>query len=556
MVLLNIAGSVALILFGIRFLRKGLDRVLGHRLHAWLERMSRRRWTAALAGGVFGTVAPSSTAQTLLTLQLLNEGRLAPQSMLAFLLGANVGITITVQLIAFYFFNYHAVFIIAGLIGYQYLKNETLRGIGQSLLGLGFIFLAMALASEATRQLGGNADFNTIIGVLQNYPVILVLFATVLTFATQSSTAAIGLALAVGESGHLALGLMLPVVLGANLGLGVTSLVVGLATWEGRRLAIANLVLKGAAVALAVGFLGELEMLIGSTPGTLSRQTADFHTAFNLVVLFVGMALAGPLARLMQRTVKPTEAGAAALPHTATHLDPSALASPVFALANASRETLRLADEVRTMLDGCWRAIQQGDVELARQVNRHDDRVDELNSAIKHYLSQMAADTMTPRDEQLRFGLLNFSSQLESIADIIDKQMTRHAERRRAGALEFSAEDEAALAELHGRVVRRMDMAISVLATRDRALARKFLEDGDALKDWCIAVQKQHYARLAHARGGAVAASTQFVDLVNSLRRISGQLNTIGHTFAMTRGVHPPPTDRPEKGSTQNEDRL
>lgn len=546
MVLLNIAGSVALILFGIRFLRKGLDRVIGHRLHAWLERMSRRRWTAALAGGVFGTVAPSSTAQTLLTLQLLNEGRLAPQSMLAFLLGANVGITITVQLIAFRFFDYHALFIITGLVGYQYLKNETWRGIGQSLLGLGFIFLAMAIASEATRQLGGNADFNTIIGVLQNYPVILMLFATVLTLATQSSTAAIGLALAVGEGGHLTLGLMLPVVLGANLGLGVTSLVVGMSTWEGRRLATANLVLKGAAVALALSFLGELEALVGGTPGTLARQTADFHTVFNVVVLLVGMALAGPLARLMQRTVKPAENGGMVLPQVATHLDPGALASPIFALANASRETLRLADEVRTMLESCWRAIRQGDVELAHQVHRHDDRVDELNNAIKQYLSQIAADTMTPRDEQLRFGLLNFSSQLESIADIIDKQMTRHAERRRAGGLEWSAEDEAALTELHGRVVARMDTAISVLATRDRALARKFLEEGDQLKEWCIEVQKQHYARLAHGRGGALAASTQFVDLVNSLRRISGQLNTIGHTFAMTRSAHGPQGERTE----------
>lgn len=548
MVLLNIAGSVALILFGIRFLRKGLDRLLGHRLHAWLERMSRRRWTAALAGTVFGTVAPSSTAQTLLTLQLLNAGRLPPQSMLAFLLGTNVGITITVQLIAFRFFDYHAIFIIAGLIGYQYLKNETMRGLGQALMGLGFIFLAMSLASEATRRLGGNADFNTIIGILQNYPVILVLFAAGLTFATQSSTAGIGLALAVAEGGDLTLRLMLPVVLGANLGVGLTALVVGMRTWEGRRLGFANLVLKGAAVTAGLALLGPLETVMAGTPGSVLRQTADFHTAFNLVVLLVGMALAGPLARLMQRTVKPTESGAFALPSVATHLEAGALASPVFALANASRETLRLADEVKAMHEACWRAIQTGDVELAHQVHLHDDRVDDLNNTIKQYLSQIAPDAMTPRDEQLRFGLLNFASQLESIADIIDKQMCGHAERRRAGGLTFSAEDEAALTELHLRVTRRMDVAISVLATRDRGLARKFLAEGDALKEWCITVQKAHYARLTGA-GGAMAASTHFLDLVNSMRRISGQLNTIGHTFAMTRPAPATPGGEAKAGS-------
>src|SRR5471030_3166739 len=154
MVLLNIAGSVALILFGIRFLRKGLERMLGHALHAWLERMARRPWTAAFAGFVFGIVAPSSTAQTLLALQLLNAGKLPAESMLGFLLGANVGITVTVQLIALRFFDYYSVLLVVGLIGFQAFKSETIRGAGQSLLGLGFIFLAMRVGSDAARVLG------------------------------------------------------------------------------------------------------------------------------------------------------------------------------------------------------------------------------------------------------------------------------------------------------------------------------------------------------------------------------------------------------------------
>src|SRR4051794_37989477 len=112
MVLLNIAGGVALILFGIRFLRKGLDRLLGHGLYLWLERLVQRPAKAAAAGFAFGTVAPSSTAQTLLTLQLLNAGKLSTESMLGFLLGANLGITVMVQLIAFRLFDYYAPFIV------------------------------------------------------------------------------------------------------------------------------------------------------------------------------------------------------------------------------------------------------------------------------------------------------------------------------------------------------------------------------------------------------------------------------------------------------------
>lgn len=534
MVVLNIAGSVALILFGIRFLRKGLERTFGHGLHAWLERMAKRTWTSALAGFVFGTVAPSSTAQTLLALQLLNAGKLSGESMLAFLLGANVGITVTVQLIALRFFDYYAALLVVGLIGFQAFKSETIRGAGQSLLGLGFIFLAMRLGGEAARELGASEDFRTVLGVLGHHQVMLVLFAAVFTLATQSSTAAIGLSLALNETGVASLGLLLPIVLGANLGLGFTSLMAGLSTWQGRRLAAANLLLKGVTIIVALVFFPTVLGWVEQSPGSLERQTANFHTAFNLVVMAVGVCFAAPLGKLVQRTVKPSAAEGVAVPRVATHLDPAALTSPPFALASATREVLRLADEIKGMLEAGWRAFLEKNAELAKRVQKHDDRIDELNTAIKLYLSRIPADAMTPRDSQLQFGLLNFSSQLESIGDLIDKGLCGGVIEHASDTVVLAADEQADLAELHQRVMRRLDTAISVLATRDAEIAAQFLRDGDALKEWCIAIQKRHYARMPQGEAEAAYASARFVDAVNILRRISGQLSTIGHTFVLT----------------------
>jgi phosphate:Na+ symporter len=140
---------------------------------------------------------------------------------------------------------------------------------------------------------------------------------------------------------------------------------------------------------------------------------------------------------------------------------------------------------------------------------------------------------MTPRDSQLQFGLLNFCSQLESIGDIIDKNLCSAVIKHGSEELSLSPNDRAVLQALYGKVLRRMEGAISVLATRDRAVARQFLQEGDRLKEWCIGVQKTHYQSLTDPDAGAVIASQAFLDLVNVLRRISGQLNTIGHTFAM-----------------------
>jgi len=541
MALWHIAGGVALMLFAIRFLRKGLERIFGHALHAWIERMGSNRWKASIAGLAFGSVAPSSTAQTLLVMQLLNAGKLPAERMLVFLLGANVGITVTVQLIAFRFFDYNALFLIAGVAAYLWARTETWRGVGQALLALGFVFLSMQLISDAARSLTGDPDFQVVMSVLASRPLALIAFAAGLTFATQSSTAVIGLIIALAEAGTCDLRSVLPVVLGANLGLGLTSLVAGWSTLAGKRLASANLLLK-CAVIVPLWLAGPtLVEWIGGMPGGVARHAANFHTTFNLIVAVAGALLAGVVGRLIVRAVRaaPTQDPFGAVP---THLDPAALSSPVFALANASRETLRLAEETKGMLQNAWRGWVERDADLVRRVQQHDERIDEMHAAIKHYLSQIPAEQMNPRDSQLQFGLLHFVSQLETVGDVIDKSFCHQLLKQLVDPRPFQPQDEADLTELHRRTVQRLEMAILVLTTRDRQTALRFLQEGDRLKTWCIEVQRTHYQRLSGGDERALQASTRFLELLNALRRISGQVNTIGHTFSRERAARVEPS--------------
>lgn len=534
MALWHIAGGVALMLFGIRFLRKGLERVFGHALHAWIERMGTNRGRASLAGLAFGTVAPSSTAQTLLVMQLLNAGKLSPERMLGFLLGANVGITVTVQLIAFRFFDYNWLFLIAGVATYLWARSETGRGVGQAVLSLGLVFLAMQLIGDAARGLTASEDFNVVLGVLTERPLALVAFAAGLTFLTQSSTAVIGIAIAVAEAGAGGHAAVLPVVLGANVGLGLTSLVAGWETLAGKRLAIANLVLKCAVVGAALAALPVLAGWIAGMPGGVARHAANFHTTFNVVVAVLGAVCAGLVGRVIARAVRPPPA-ADPLGATATHLEPSALANPIFALANAARETLRLTEEVKAMLEGAGRGLRERDAELVRRVQEREGRVDELHAAIKHYLSQIPEEAMTPRDSQLQFGLLHFVGQLETVGDVIDKTYCHQILKQVLDPRPCHPQDEADLAEMHRRTVQRLEMAILVLTTRDARTAQRFLQEGERLKAWCLDVQRAHYQRIGGGDERALEASTRFLEMLNALSRIGGQVNTIGHTFARGR---------------------
>ena len=530
MVFLQIAGGVALTIFGIRFLRKGLDRLFGGRLIAWLSRMTEQRWKAFTSGMVVGTFAPSSTALSLITLQMLNTGQLTAERMLAVLLGANVGITVTVQLLALHIQDYAGIFILLGVVGFQFFRRETVRGVGQCLLSLGFIFLAMKLIGEGASVVSADPSSKEWLHLFEGHPILTFLFVTGFTVFVQSSTASIGFAIGLSATGLFSAELLVPWVLGANMGIAVTGLAAGWSTLEGKRLAVANLLMKGliGAPFLFVPWLSD--QLFAIVPGSVARDIAMFHTGFNLLVGFVAIPLVGPITRLVRVLVVPAES-TTGLPVVETYLDPQALDSPSLALANATRETLTMADGVKLMLQYFWKGYSVRDLNLAERVQLEDDRADRYCRDIKDYLSQIR-EGMTEEETRWQFALLTFSNELESVGDIIDKNLCDTLRKQTAEGVWLPDEDYAALAELHDRVMARFNVAVGLLASRGGSQVKGFVSGKESLNEWCRQVQHAHYERLRTSDVRAVASSSYFLDVLNSFRRINSHITTIGYAFA------------------------
>jgi len=256
-VFLNIATGVILVLLGMRYLRKGLDRLFGSHLVDWLQQMTNNPYKAFFGGMVAGTIAPSSSAIAMLSVQMLSQTALSAGRMLAVVLGANVGITVSVQLLAFRLQDYSGVFLLAGGIGFLFLTRAIFRGIGQMLLGVGLIFLAMGIISSAGAVAATNNDLKLLFGVVDHYPLVVFIGTALLTVSLQSSTASIGLGIGLAQSGLLPGTTIVPWVLGANLGITLTMMIAGWGSTEGRRLAIGSLLIKGC---------GALVILLGSSP--------------------------------------------------------------------------------------------------------------------------------------------------------------------------------------------------------------------------------------------------------------------------------------------------
>jgi len=203
MLFLNISTGVIFVLLGMRYVRKGLDRLFGSQLVDWLQQMTNNRYQGFFGGMVAGAIAPSSSAIAMLSVQILNQTSLTAGRMLAVVLGANVGITISVQLLAFRLQDYAGVFLLTGGIGFLFSKRAIFRGAGQLLLGIGMVFLAMGIIGSAGTAAATDSDLKLLFGVVDHYPFVVFIGTALLTVALQSSTASIGLGIGLAESGLL-----------------------------------------------------------------------------------------------------------------------------------------------------------------------------------------------------------------------------------------------------------------------------------------------------------------------------------------------------------------
>ncbi len=531
---INIIAGVALILFGARFLRKGFDRLFGQHLVSWLHKMTAHRLRAFAAGICIATVAPSSTTLALVAVRMLKTGNLTADRMLAVFLGTNIGMTVMVQLLALKLANGFGFFLIAGLVAFQFLKRELLRGIGQCLLALGFIFLGIFLIAETASGISPGGPFGQILGILKDYPLVLVMAAAFIALLLQSSTATIGLAIALVQGGLGDLGFLLPVVLGANIGVAFTALVAGWPTLEGRRLGAGNLFLKAIVAIVLFLFLEQLIPLWELSPGYAPRQAANFHTGFNVVVALLGLPLVSLVYRCVEKML-PDESTSSALKQLIkpkeNFLDEAALESPSMALANATRQSLIMAYEVKAMFENFLVCYTGKDEVMARKLQAKDNEIDSMNNGIKIYLSRLSEESMGAKDSRQQLALLSFTSELEAIGDVIDRTLCYQVIKQKGHGEHLSDADSHRLRSFYNLINQRFEMAINVLATRNKVLATDILAGKEVVKEHFLRYQKEHYADLQQHQASSLDGSSYFIDMLNGLRRIGSHLNSIGYHF-------------------------
>lgn len=525
---LTIVAAVVLILHGMRHLRKGVDRLLGQRLATWMEAATANRFKAFLGGIALGAAVPSSTSVAMLSVRMMHAATLSALPMVAVLLGANVGITVTVQLLSFRIDQLAFALLASGGVAFLFTQRRILRGGGQILLGLGIIFLAMRVMGEASGELVASPDVAELFAALGRFPIPVAVGTALLAVILQSSTASIALGIGLSQAGLLGADALLAWVVGTNLG---TSLTLCLAGWncpEGRRLAVAVMIPRLTIMVATLWAGGPATAALVEWYGAASgRLAADLHTGLNLIAGLIGLALLRPSVRAANWVLGPATQPSEERPRI--HFSRSLLQSPQIALHHAGREMLPLFDDLRVMLKTVRRVGLEGKPEDFTAIDALQAGLIESREALGEYLARIDTESLNTSDAVWKTHLIDYSHDIVAVGAVIRRDLTD-------AALCLTDSDpssvpnttRAALEDLFRTTSLRIEEATLLLSTRDEAGAARFLRRKGEFTARCRALQRQ-WLREFTQTGTAPPFLPHLIDHLNCLRRIHSHIAAIAH---------------------------
>ncbi|MGH7319179.1 MAG: Na/Pi cotransporter family protein [Candidatus Rokuibacteriota bacterium] len=524
--LIILFGGMALLLYGMQLAGEGLQRAAGARLRQILTHLTGNRISALLTGAGVTALVQSSTATTVMLIGFVQAGLLSLHQAMGIILGADVGTTFTVQLLAFKIYDYALLLVGLGFSVLLFAKRGLLKDLGQAVLGFGLIFLGLKLMIEGMEPLKASPLVAQALLAFAESPILGITAAAGFSAIVHSSAATIGLAIALASHGLLPLAGAVPLVLGANIGTCATALAasVGSST-EARRVAVAHIGFKLLGVAVVLPVLEPFVSLAAASAADPARQIANAHTFFNVGISLLFLPFPGLAARLITAMVpdRPEEETR----FRTRYLDDRFADQPSLAIGQATREALRMGDIVQGMFRDAAEVFRSGSQELLGDVERRDDQVDYLEREIKLYLTRLGKETMTQDLSQREIALLGFIGNMENIGDIIDKNLMDLARKKLYQGRRFSEPGEAELMDFHGQVSKNLERAIVAFASSDRGLAREVLEQRAVIRQRERELRQSHLDRLRAGLAESVETSEIHLDVLTNLKRINSHITAV-----------------------------
>jgi phosphate:Na+ symporter len=522
-------GGLALFLFGMDLMTKALKRAAGDHMKDLLGRFTKNRFMGVGMGMLVTGIVNSSSVTTVIVVGFISAGLMSMAQSISIIMGANIGSTVTAQILAFNVTRFALPLITIGFVLSFAAKRDDQQEYGRLLLGLGLVFYGMGVMSDAMAPLRGYPPFVDFIASLSN-PLAAVLAGAAFTAIIQSSAATTGLVIVLAGQALMSLETGIAVALGANIGTCATA---GLAAIgkprEAVRAALVHVLFNIAGVLVWLGFipqLAELAREISPTADQLTgvarmaseapRQVANAHTIFNVAntLLFIGFTT--QFARLVEWLV-PDKPLSEDEPLAPRFLDEDLISTPAVALSGARQEIGRMGKYAVEMLDQALPAILGGSKNNLRRITALDKPLDKLHRSLIEYLGKISSHPLSEEQSQNLLQLVEIANDLEHLGDRVATDLITSANKRLEEGVAVSPESARQISEFHGEVSRALAKAIEAVVSQDADIATQVRHLKKQVNSFSSRIERERFKNVGKEPGASVRAYVREVECLEIL---------------------------------------
>lgn len=556
MILMGLFGGLAIFLFGMDQMTDGLKAVMGEGMSTLLAKLTKNRFTATITGAITTAVIQSSSVTTVIVIGFISVGLMTLQQVIGVILGANIGSTITAQIIAFNVTQYALLPIAVGF-GMQFVsKTEKIRLYGGIIMGIGLVFYGMGVMSDSTHPLRTYQPFIDVMKEMSN-PLLGISAGLIFTGLVQSSAATIGIVIVLASQGAITLDAGIAIVLGANVGTCVTAILAAIGKpAPAKQAAAAHILFNVIGVIIwlpLIGYLASLSEAISPVSANLTgtarlaadtpRQIANAHTLFNIAntVIFIGFI--GTFARLIQRLIpeKPE-----VLPEYATpkYLNDAFLETPALALDNIRLEAVRLGGYVEELIEMARPAVLSGGKEDLDKIVSRANELRMLHDAMTDYARKLYSTEMKSEEKRRLEALITVIVNLEHVGETVAVNMVSIGRERLEKRFKVSEETLTRFQPYSAKVREAFHLAIKALDLKDAVIAKRIAEMKPEIESLADGIVEHLSLRLVSGdpdRAVLYRVESQFVEIIQRIYYFAGMIaNEIIQESGKARGERNP----------------
>lgn len=516
-IIIQLMGGLGLFIYGMKLMGDGLENAAGEGLKNILEKVTSNRIMGVGIGAIVTAVIQSSSATTVMVVGFVNAGLMNLAQAASIIMGANIGTTITAQLVAFKLDQIAPIFVFLGAALVMFAKAKKRKEIGNIILGFGILFTGMGAMSGAMKPLSSSPMFSSALLAIGDNWFVGIIAGAAITALLQSSSATTGILIALASTGLISIDLALPIVFGCNIGTCITAIIASIGTNKtAHKAALLHLIFNIVGTVVFIPFIGIIAKFVQyMSPEDVSRQIANAHTVFNVSNTLLLLPFTNLIIKFINKVIPCEEKIEKVGPK---YIDDRVLETPVIAAGQVMKETIRMANKAKENVELSVKAFLDGDEALISKVYENEKIINVLEESITEYLIKLAKCDLSDREKGIVASTFHVIIDIERIGDHAENIAELAAEKINKN-LKYSNEAIDELNEIYDYTMKAIEISIDSYVNRDIEKAKSIIDVENKIDSCQRIFREKHIKRLYEDKCNAYSG-TIFLDLISSFERI------------------------------------